>query len=154
MFELYSSRLDHGGGPRSLCDRGRRPMFVSLPGLAPVGGLDGEAAMRCCKGNYAFYVKINMPVPGQEGEAANWDNLNCYAVYAVTMRIPRNNGLDTSRMCGIIIFTQRWTVPRGADARKVRGARALISLDSCVSCATHIIDVYYAHTRTRAHTHV
>src|ERR1039458_2560674 len=61
VFELYSSRLDHGGGPRSLCDRGRRPMFVSLPGLAPAGGLDGEAAMRCCKGNYAFYVKINMP---------------------------------------------------------------------------------------------
>ena len=42
-------------------------MFVSLPGLAPVGGLDGEAAMRCCKGNYAFYVRINMPAQGQEG---------------------------------------------------------------------------------------
>src|SRR6516164_7535776 len=78
-------------------------MFLSLPRLAPVGGLDGEAAMRCCKANYAFYVKINMPTEGPGRVTARWDNLTSYAV---TMRIPRNKWLDTSRSHGIITFTQ------------------------------------------------
>jgi hypothetical protein len=51
-------------------------MFVSLPGLAPVGGLDGEAAMRCCKGNYAFYVKINMPAPNKGWEVIRRGNFD------------------------------------------------------------------------------
>jgi len=71
--------------------------------------------MRCCKGNYAFYVKINMPAPGQEWEAVSWDNST---VYAVTMRITQDKWLDTSRMYGIIIFTLRLTVPRGAYVRE------------------------------------
>ena len=82
-------------------------MFLSLPRLAPVGGLDGEAAMRCCKANYAICVKINMPASGKRGEAAKRGD---WIVYAVTMRIPRNKWLDTSRSHGIIIFTKRLTI--------------------------------------------
>jgi len=44
-FELYSRVLDHSSGARSVCGGGRRPMLFSLWGLAPVGGVDGEAAM-------------------------------------------------------------------------------------------------------------
>src|SRR6516225_1510335 len=90
-------------------------MFLSLSGLAPVGGLDGEAAMRCCKANYALYVMINMPALGKRGEAARRCNS---ASYAVTTEIPRNKELDTLRMYGIIIFTQRLTVSRGVNVRQ------------------------------------
>ena len=43
-------------------------MLLSLRGLAPVGGVDGEAAMKrgagYRKANYAAYVNINMPGRG------------------------------------------------------------------------------------------
>ena len=83
-------------------------MFLSLSGLAPVGGLDGEAAMRCRKANYAFYVKINMPAPGGGRETVGRCNLD---YCTVTIGVPRNKELDTLRISGIIILTQSLTFP-------------------------------------------
>jgi hypothetical protein len=50
-------------------------MLLSLRGLAPVGGVDGEAAMKRGMGyrkvNYAVYVNRNMPSDGGPGSSRN-----------------------------------------------------------------------------------